>query len=230
MQTESHTIFSYPSPNTPEQSETSYWPEELSHQHERIMNDQNVQENSGEKFGMQSLIIPVENKSPPLKPRFVKSPEEKGIDENIQNQAKKKEQDRKIIENMIYKSNRWLLSISSIFPLKFFPSTIIVEETRLTIIYREFFFSAQQHSIDIKDIANIFVDTIPFFATLTIVSRTFTQNAIKVTWLKKKEAVYLRRIVEGLRMFIYEKIDTSDYKTEELVKKLEALSTTKMME
>jgi hypothetical protein len=45
--------------------------------------------------------------------------------------------------------------------------------------------------------------------------------------LRKKEADLTRRLIEGMRMFIEKDIDTSKYTTEELVVKLEELSTTK---
>jgi len=111
------------------------------------------------------------------------------------------------------------------FPWDIFPNTINVEETRVTIIYRQLF-ASQVHSVDIKSISNIFIDTDLFFAALTIVSSTFEENNIKIMKLRKKEAILTRRIIEGLRMFIEKDIDTSKYSIPELVNKLKELSTT----
>ncbi len=83
-----------------------------------------------------------------------------------------------------------------------------------------------RHSVDIKDISNIFINMSPFFAQLVIVSKTFAQNEIRVRNLRKKEAVFARRIIEGLRIFENKQIDTSNYTKEELIAKLEELSTT----
>jgi hypothetical protein len=44
--------------------------------------------------------------------------------------------------------------------------------------------------------------------------------------LWKKEAIFIRRIIEGLRMFVDKDIDTTGYKREELIDKLRELSTT----
>ena len=44
--------------------------------------------------------------------------------------------------------------------------------------------------------------------------------------LRTKDAVFARRIIEGLRIFESENIDTHDYTKEELIAKLEELSTT----
>ena len=65
-----------------------------------------------------------------------------------------------------------------------------------------------------------------FFAQLVIVSNTFAQNEIKIDGLWKKEAVMARRIIEGMRMFEDNNIDTTAYTVAELVGKLKKLSTT----
>lgn len=141
-----------------------------------------------------------------------------------------KEVDRNVISELVMKSNRILVSISTHkFPFDFFSNTINVEEGRVTVIIRTFFLSSQVHSVDIKDISNIFINTSPFFAQLVIVSKTFSMNEIKINNLWKNEAIYVRRIIEGLRTFASKAIDTSIYSREELIVKLKELSTTKIV-
>lgn len=154
--------------------------------------------------------------------------EEKGQEDAIKNHAQKTEENRQTVEDMVSNSNRILLRVSSVFPWDLFPSSIIVEETRLTIIHRQLF-SSQLHSIDIKDISNIFVGTGILFAQLTIVSNTFVENQIIVNRLWKKEAIHTRRIIEGLRMFVNKDIDTTSYRVEDLLSKLKELSTTRIV-
>ncbi len=115
------------------------------------------------------------------------------------------------------------------FLFDLFPDTINVEEGRVTVITRNFFSSSQVHSVDIKDISNIFINMAPFFAQLVIVSKTFTENEIRIKNLRKEEAVFVRRLIEGLRIFGNKQIDTSIYTKEELITKLEELSTTKIV-
>ncbi len=62
-----------------------------------------------------------------------------------------------------------------------------------------------------------------------IISDTFLKNEIQVDRLWKKDAIFVRRIIEGLRMFEKEKIDTFAYEVEELLSKLKELSTTKIV-
>jgi hypothetical protein len=134
------------------------------------------------------------------------------------------------VADLVKKSNRILISIRSHkFPIDLFPDTINIEEGRVTVIIRDFFFSSRVHSVDIKDISNIFINTVPFFAQLIIVSKTFTENEIKIRNLRKKEAVFARRIIEGLRIFKDKQIDTSSYSKQELVNKLQELSKTEIV-
>ena len=150
--------------------------------------------------------------------------------EKTQLADKHKRLDENLVAGLVRKSNRILAAISTHkFPFDFFPDTINVEEGRITVITRDFFFSSQVHSVDIKDISNIFINTSPFFAQLVIVSKTFKENEIRIKYLRKEEAVFARRIIEGLRIFENKQIDTSVYTKEELIAKLEELSTTEIV-
>ncbi|MBP9690906.1 hypothetical protein KBD81_02370 [Candidatus Woesebacteria bacterium] len=152
-----------------------------------------------------------------------------GLPMSMEPQVKKQE-DKKLVALLEKKSNRILVSISSHhFPFDFFPDTLNVEEGRITVITRNFFLSSQIYSVDIKDISNVFINTSPFFAQLVIVSKTFTMNEIKIRNLRKDEAISARRIIEGLRTYVSKQIDTSSYSKDELIAKLEELSTTEIV-
>lgn len=139
-------------------------------------------------------------------------------------------EETQVVADLVKKSNRIIVSICSHkFPIDLFPDTINVEEGRVTVIDRDFFFSSHVHSVDIKDISNIFINTTPFFAQLVIVSVTFTENEIRIRNLRKEEAVFVRIIIEGLRIFEEKQIDTSVYTKEELIAKLQELSKTEIV-
>lgn len=140
--------------------------------------------------------------------------------------GKQKRLDNKTVEKLVEKSNRILLSVHALFPFDFFPDIINIEEGRVTIIKRHFL-SSEVHSVDIKDISNIFVNTTIFFSQLVIISKTFEANETRIRYLNNKDAIFIRRIIEGLRVFMHHEIDTSTYTKEDLIAKLEELSTTK---
>ncbi len=148
--------------------------------------------------------------------------EEEGIDEQTKNQSIKFEADRQSVDQLVKTSNRCIYSVSSSFPLDFFPSTINVEEKRVTFIFRQFL-ASQSHSVDIKDISNVFIESSLFYATLQIVSRTFIQNDIKIGNLSKKKAVKARMIIEGLRTLAGHNLDTSSFNVPELISKIEEI-------
>lgn len=137
--------------------------------------------------------------------------------------------DTTTVVGLVRKSNRILATISTHKLFNLFPDTINIEEGRITVITRNFFLSSQIHSVDIKDISNIFINTAPFFAQLVIVSKTFTENEIRMKNLRKEEAILARRIIEGLRVFESKQIDTSNYSVKDLVAKLKELSTTEIV-
>jgi hypothetical protein len=146
--------------------------------------------------------------------------QEEGKDEQTKNEATKKEEDKQTVNDLIKKSNRCIISISSLFPWTLFPNTIEVEESRVTFIFRQFL-ASQSHSVHIKDISNVFIQSSPFFATLQIVSRTFVENDITVGHLETKKAHQVLMIIEGLRTFAEHNIDTSNYGINELIAKIE---------
>jgi len=151
------------------------------------------------------------------------------IKEEGQTADKRKRLENKAVAGLVKKSNRILVSISShTFPFDLFPDVINVEEGRITIINRHLL-SSEVHSVDIKDISNIFINTTFIFSQLVIISKTFEENEIRIKGLRKKEAVFARRIIEGLRIFVNKQIDTSNYTKKELIAKLEELSTTEIV-
>lgn len=217
MKTRSKTIFSNSSLHTTEKIETdktSYWLRKLFNQ-----------ERDREKEALEDQTQAQASVPKKISPHAKAEQTSKGLEEAVKDRAEKAEKNRQAIEDMVSNSNRILLKISSVFPWDLFPCSIIVEETRLTIIHRQLF-SSQAYSVDIKNISNIFVDTGILFAQITIVSNTFAENQIVINRLRKNEAILMRRIIEGLRMFIDKDIDTTAYRVEELVSKLKELSTT----
>jgi hypothetical protein len=155
--------------------------------------------------------------------------QEREVEVEIQNANKQKRSDIKTVAKLVKKSNRILVSISShAFPFDIFPDCLTVEEGRITIIKRHFL-SSEVHSIDIKDISNIFINRTFIFSQLVFVSKTYEENEIRMRNLRTKDAIFVRRIIEGLRIFADKQIDTCIYTKKELIAKLEELSTTEIV-
>lgn len=153
-----------------------------------------------------------------------KSLKKEGKDEQTKIQATKKESDIQSVKDLVKMSNRSIFSISSQFPWNLFPNTIDIEEDRVTFTFRQFL-SQQSHSINIKDISNVFLESSLFSATLQVVSHTYIQNDIKIGHLNSKKAEKARRIIEGLRVFAEHNINTSNYGVDDLIAKIEEFHT-----
>jgi len=152
-----------------------------------------------------------------------------GQDQAALSISKKRNIDNNKLKKLVKKSNRILLSIKTHrFPFDFSPDVVNIEEKRVNIVTKHFVASVV-HSVDIKDVSNIFIESSLFFAKLVFISRTFEKNIISIDFLRKNEAIYARRIIEGLRVFELEKIDTSSYSVAQLLEKLKELSTTEIV-
>lgn len=99
---------------------------------------------------------------------------------------------------LVSKAENVLLTIKTIFPFKLFPTYIVITPTKIDIVDRTFFFSEHIHSIMIKDVADIMIDTALFFADLKIVDKWYIEDVITTSWLWKSDALKARDIIQGL--------------------------------
>lgn len=148
-------------------------------------------------------------------------------DDEAKNESLKREAvDKAKLQKLVQQSNRIIAQCSAIFPFDLFPTTIVVEDSRITVIFRSFFSVAEQHTVDIKDVTNVFVGNGPIFGSLVIVSRTFIQNSLRINKLWKKDAVRIRNAIESLRTIARQQIDTTNIEKKELVENIQKISKT----
>lgn len=152
-----------------------------------------------------------------------KSPEQKGHEEAEKDIVKDSEKNQSKLNDLLEKAGKILFEASAVWPFDFFPNKIIIDTHKMNIIFYEFFLSRRFHSISIKDISDIIVDTGPFFAVIKIVDAGFTENSIELRFFKKKDALKIRRLVQGLAIASKHEIDLSKVDTEALIEKIEEL-------
>lgn len=140
-----------------------------------------------------------------------------------------KNEEKKLIR-IIKASKEPIFKTSSAFPFDLFPDQVSIEEYKVNVTNYEFFLTKRVHSIAVNDIADVFVDTAPFFATLKIIYRSFTENTVQVRFLKKDDALRARRIIEGLVIADKNHIDLAKIKREHLMIELEELGKAKQAE
>jgi hypothetical protein len=179
---------------------------------------------------MQSSGQLIFNNSPPPQNGESKDPINQGVEEAVKDLIKEEEKSRQKLDDLIQRSEKVLLKISTVFPFDLFPNDIIVDENKVNIIKREFFWSEQIHSIMIREINDVIVESNPFFATLIILDEGYREQEIRVNYLWKSEAMKARRIIQGLMVSLkglsspmLGSIENNHLSNQELVEKLETL-------
>ncbi len=154
--------------------------------------------------------LPNKDRSPPKQ----NAPEDKLTPEEATEQK---------LDKMVEQSRSNLLYIKTAIPFNPFPHKVIVDIHKVTIIYKYFFFSEQVHSVYIKDISDVLIETSWIFSTLKIVDVGFTDNSIDINYLTRGDAVMARKIIQGLIVAHKNGLDLSKYESPDLSKKLEEL-------
>lgn len=100
-----------------------------------------------------------------------------------------------------------LFSTKTVFPFDLFPDKITVYTTKIDIVQREFFFSSDSISIPVKNILSIELQTAPFFGTVKILTEMVSLPNITIRFIKKSDAVRMKKIIDALLLAIKEDID-----------------------
>lgn len=145
--------------------------------------------------------------------------------ESSENQQKSAEEKREELHDVADKAQDVLIRAESIFPFVLFPDTISVSRMKVAITKRAFFKVAEVVSLQIEDILNIEIDTGPFFGSLKIYTRIYGSQPLKITFLSRRSAVMVKRIIEGLLIAAKQQMDITDLERKELLALLKRLGT-----
>jgi len=140
------------------------------------------------------------------------------------NTGEEKRKATKELKQAIGASHDVLFRAQTVFPLTLFPDTITVDRTKLTITHRDFFKSGEVLSIEIEDILNVTATVGPFFGSIIIATRFFDPNKpYQVDHFLRRDALKLKRIVQGYIIARQKEIDCSALSTAELATTLDEL-------
>lgn len=128
------------------------------------------------------------------------------------------------LRRKVQQSHQVLAIVRTVFPLTLFPDSIVVDRTKVTIIHRTFFWSAETISFQIEDILNVSASVGPFFGSLTIASRVMsTEDHFRVDHLWRRDAIALKHIIQGYVIAKHSGMDTARLPQNELVAALSEL-------
>jgi len=135
------------------------------------------------------------------------------------------------------KSHDVLFKCDTVFPFTLFPDTIMLDREKLTIIHRPFFMMAKITAVRVKDILNAEVDTGPFFGSLRVVTRYYsdtsqfavsdpTESSRKpssIDFLWRHDAMKIHSMLQGYIIATQKEIDCADISKDELIMLLQDL-------
>ena len=158
---------------------------------------------------------PVQKVDVVLKDTGVLDAEKEGLKEGV-----KYERD---FGNLVEKSDQVLIKIKAVFPFDFFPNHISVDVNKVNIVTNDFL-SQRIHSVLIKDISDIYVDSGILFASLNIIDWGFNNNkSITINYLKKDEASQALKIIQGLMVGARQNVDLSKIDVPDFKNKVEII-------
>jgi hypothetical protein len=116
-----------------------------------------------------------------------------------------------------------LLKAKAIFPLDLFPDSITIDREKVTVVKRPFINLQEVNSIHIKDILNVEADAGPFLGSLKIWTRFFSSEPLEVKFLKRKDSLSIKQLLQGYIIATQKDIDCTDVEMKELVPMLRQL-------
>lgn len=112
----------------------------------------------------------------------------------------------------------------TVFPMTLFPDTVTLDRTQLTVTRRDMIKTGTVFSIRIEDMLSIVASVDLFFGSLKISTRFFDDaEPYTVRFLKRRDALRIKRIVQGYLVARQRGIDTNNLDTHELATTLDEL-------
>lgn len=129
------------------------------------------------------------------------------------------------LDHLLQQSNRILFQCRTVFPFDFFPDRLIVDETKVNVILKEFFATENVHGILIENIKDIQIQTSIFFASLTIIPDIYFGEPVELKYLHKRDAYEVRKIIQGIIVCQREGIDLSKLDARQVKDKVRKVGT-----
>lgn len=156
--------------------------------------------------------------------------EEEGIKEAAKDLAKTQTENKQKLHDLLKHSEEVLYKIKNVIPI--LADELVIDSNKITFIYRPFFFSERIHSVAVKDVTDVYIETAPFLATIVVIDSGFIDehsrntpqnNAVRIKWLWKGNAERARRIITGLMEAAKEGIDLKEIQDDNLANTLEEI-------
>lgn len=124
-------------------------------------------------------------------------------------------------QELAEEESRTLFKAKSLFPFSLFPDQIIIHPTKVDIIIGEFFKSSYTKTFFIEDIGGIEIVTTPFMAGIKISGNKMGVDPIVVPNFKRKDAIKIKELIDGLLISHKHKNELKDIKSDKSIPHLQ---------
>lgn len=122
------------------------------------------------------------------------------------------------LRQRVRKSHQVLGYVRTVFPMKLFPTTVVLDRSKLTIVRRDFFWTSNVISVRIEDILNVSCGVGPLFGSITVSSRVMNSiDHFEVSFLWRSDATHIKNMIQGYMIAKHDGIDTEHLTQEEMV-------------
>jgi hypothetical protein len=116
-----------------------------------------------------------------------------------------------------------LYEATTVFPFTLFPDTITLDREKLTIAERFFWRTARITSVPVGEIMSAEANVGPFFGALHLTFRFFTNNERSISFLPRRDAIEMQRLIHGYIIAHRREIDVSSVSKDKLIEMLTEL-------
>lgn len=142
----------------------------------------------------------------------------------------KKSEVKKKLDKLSETTEKILYRAKGVWPFDFFGNELIISRDKVDFVFREFFLTREIQGVPIRDITDARLERGPIFATLKVVKKSYVSNRFEIGYLWCKDAIRARHIIQGLMSCSEKKIDVTLLSRKELMKKLEEIGSTQVVE
>lgn len=133
-------------------------------------------------------------------------------------------------EAMISGPNEILHAATTVFPFKFFPTTVVLDRNQVNVSIGVFFFTKQYLSFLVEHIHNVVVRRGVLFSEIEFEVTGYEQNPPKVNYLEHHDAEMLKKYIDAILLARASDIVVSELSKEELTNMAQQLTFRKNLE
>lgn len=124
------------------------------------------------------------------------------------------------LDTVVEESNEILVRFRGVWPIDLFPDEVEIDRHTITVRNRAFWNVEKKSVCHYDDLVNSEINLGPFFGSISIFSKYFTDNHERVRWLSRKDAKNLQAFLQGILIARKEGVDLKGLTRNEIIAKL----------